>query len=66
MRRSPSGSGQRIVAISDNLDPRHQEVSERLTAHPRSSFQFMPTHASGLDSVEIVFSILYPGKVLEA
>jgi transposase len=52
--------GEQIVAISDNLSTRGtQEVQDWLTAHPRWSFQFTPTHASWLNQIEIVFSILY-------
>jgi transposase len=56
----PILEGQKIVAISDNLSTRGtQEVTGWLTAHPRWSFQFTPTHASWLNQVEIFFSILY-------
>jgi len=55
----PVVDGQQIVAISDNLSTRGtQEVQDWLTAHPRWSFQFTPTHASWLNQVEIFFSIL--------
>ena len=52
--------GQQIVAISDSLSTTGtQEVKDWLTAHPRWSFQFTPTHASWLDQVEIFCSILH-------
>jgi transposase len=55
----PVVADQRIVAITDNLSTRGtQEVNDWLEAHPRWSFQFTPTHASWLNQVEIVFSIL--------
>jgi transposase len=55
----PVLTDQRIVAITDNLSTRGtQEVNDWLEAHPRWSFQFTPTHASWLNQVEIVFSIL--------
>jgi transposase len=55
----PSADGQQIVAITDNLSTRGtQEVTDWLTAHPRWSFQFTPTHASWLNQIEIVFAIL--------
>ncbi|MEO8714476.1 MAG: IS630 family transposase [Acetobacteraceae bacterium] len=51
---------QQIVAVSDNLSTRAtEEVQDWLTAHPRWSFQFTPTHASWLNQIEIFFSILY-------
>lgn len=56
----PVVDDERIVAISDNLSTRGtQEVKDWLEAHPRWSFQFTPTHASWLNQIEIVFSILY-------
>jgi len=55
----PPVAEQRIVAITDNLSTRGtQEVSDWLQTHPRWSFQFTPTHASWLNQIEIVFSIL--------
>jgi transposase len=55
----PMVEGQQIVAITDNLSTRGtQEVKDWLAAHPRWSFQFTPTHASWLNQIEIVFSIL--------
>jgi transposase len=55
----PTVEGQQIVAITDNLSTRGtQEVKDWLTAHPRWSFQFTPVHASWLNQIEIVFSIL--------
>ena len=55
----PVIEGQQIIAITDNLSTRGtQEVTEWLEAHPRWSFQFTPTHASWLNQIEIVFSIL--------
>ena len=55
----PVATGQRIVAITDNLSTRGtQEVQDWLKTHPRWSFQFTPTHASWLNQVEIFFSIL--------
>ena len=56
----PVVAEQKIVAISDNLSTRGtQEVQDWLTAHPRWSFQFTPTHASWLNQIEIFFSILW-------
>jgi len=56
----PVVADQKIVAITDNLSTRKtQEVSDWLDDHPRWSFQFTPTHASWLNQVEIVFSILH-------
>lgn len=58
----PIVAGQQIVAVSDNLSTRGtQEVQDWLTAHPRWSFQFTPTHASWLNQIEIFFSILHRG-----
>jgi transposase len=56
----PVVEGQKIIAITDNLSTRNtQEVRGWLEEHPRWSFQFTPTHASWLNQIEIVFSILY-------
>ncbi|MGH9918160.1 MAG: IS630 family transposase [Nitrososphaerales archaeon] len=56
----PIVKGQKIIAITDNLSTRGtKEVGEWLEDHPRWSFQFTPTHASWLNQIEIVFSILY-------
>jgi DDE superfamily endonuclease/Homeodomain-like domain len=56
----PILEGEQIIAISDNLSTRGtQEVQDWLASHPRWSFQFTPTHASWLNQIEIVFSILY-------
>jgi transposase len=56
----PIVEGEQIIAISDNLSTRGtQEVQDWLASHPRWSFQFTPTHASWLNQIEIVFSILY-------
>src|SRR5664280_167336 len=56
----PVVDDQKIVVVSDNLSTRGtQEVTDWLTAHPRWSFQFTPTHASWLNQIEIFFSILY-------
>jgi hypothetical protein len=47
----PSAEGQQMIAITDNRSTRaSQAVSDWLTAHPRWSFQFSPTHASWLNS----------------
>ena len=55
----PTVDGQQVVAITDNLSTRGtQEVKDWLAAHPRWSFQFTPVHASWLNQIEIVFSIL--------
>ena len=55
----PVVAGQKIVAVTDNLSTRGtQAVQDWLTAHPRWSFQFTPTHASWLNQIEIFFSIL--------
>ncbi len=56
----PVVADEKIVAITDNLSTRGtEEVQQWLTAHPRWSFQFTPTHASWLNQIEIFFSILY-------
>lgn len=56
----PVIDGQQIIAITDNLSTRGtQEVRDWLNAHPRWSFQFTPKHASWLNQIEIVFSILW-------
>ena len=56
----PVVAGQKIVAVTDNLSTRGtQAVQDWLTAHPRWSFQFTPTHASWLNQIEIFFSILH-------
>ncbi|HJW74352.1 MAG TPA: IS630 family transposase [Thermoleophilia bacterium] len=52
-------AGREVIAISDNLSTRTtQEVSDWLADHPRWRFVFTPKHASWLNQVEIVFSIL--------
>ena len=52
-------SGQRVIAILDNLSTHTtEEVNEWLTEHPRWQLVFTPKHASWLNQVEIFFSIL--------
>jgi hypothetical protein len=55
----PALESQEIVAVSDNLSRGTEQVQQWLTDHPRWSFQFTPTHASWLNQVDVVFSILY-------
>jgi transposase len=56
----PVVDGQQIVAVSDNLSTRGtDEVQQWLDEHPRWSFRFTPKHASWLNQIEIVFSIIW-------
>jgi transposase len=51
--------GQQIIAIMDNLSThKSKDVQAWLEAHPRWRFVFTPNHASWLNQVEIVFSIM--------
>jgi transposase len=51
--------GQQIIAIMDNLSTHNsKDVQAWLEAHPRWRFVFTPNHASWLNQVEIVFSIM--------
>lgn len=55
----PPANGQQIVAIMDNLSThKSHDVQTWLRAHPRWRFVFTPNHASWLNQVEIVFSIM--------
>jgi transposase len=52
--------GQQIIAIMDNLSThKSKDVQAWLTAHPRWRFVFTPNHASWLNQIEVVFSIMY-------
>jgi transposase len=52
--------GQQIIAIMDNLSThKSKDVQDWLNAHPRWRFVFTPNHASWLNQIEIVFSIMY-------
>lgn len=52
-------NGRQVIAITDNLSTRTTaEVGHWLAEHPRWRFVFTPKHASWLNQVEIVFSIL--------
>jgi transposase len=56
----PDVEGQQIVAIMDNLSThKSHDVQAWLDAHPRWRFVFTPTHASWLNQVEIVFSVMH-------
>ena len=53
-------AGQQIIAIMDNLSTHtSKDVQAWLRAHPRWRFVFTPTHASWLNQIEIVFSIMH-------
>ena len=55
----PPAKGQQIIAIMDNLSThKSEDVRKWLSAHPRWRFVFTPNHASWLNQVEIVFSIM--------
>jgi transposase len=55
----PPTKGQQVIAIVDNLSThKSADVQAWLDAHPRWRFVFTPTHASWLNQVEIVFSIM--------
>jgi len=55
----PPAKGQQIIAILDSLSThKSADVRDWLSAHPRWRFVFTPTHASWLNQVEIVFSIM--------
>ena len=57
--RATDRGGTKIIAVTDNPSTRGtEEVQQWLAAHPRWSFQYTPTHASWLNQIEIVFSIL--------
>jgi hypothetical protein len=56
----PPAKGQQIIAIMDNLSPHtSKDVKKWLRTHPRWRFVFTPNHASWLNQIEIVFSIMY-------
>jgi transposase len=54
----PHAKGQQVIAIMDNLH-KSKDVKTWLKAHPRWRFVFTPNHASWLNQIEIVFSIMY-------
>ncbi|MCA1681191.1 MAG: IS630 family transposase [Actinobacteria bacterium] len=55
----PPAKGQQIIAIMDNLSThKSKDVQTWLKTHPRWRFVFTPNHASWLNQVEIVFSIM--------
>ena len=52
--------GQQVIAIMDNLSTHtSKDVQTWLQAHPRWRLVFTPTHASWLNQIEIVFSIMH-------
>jgi hypothetical protein len=52
--------GQQIIAIMDNLSTHNsKDVQTWLEAHSRWRFVFTPNHASWLNQIQIVFSIMY-------
>lgn len=54
--------GKAVDAILDHLQVHMTpEVTTWLQKHPRWTFHFAPTHASRLNQIELVFSILTPG-----
>jgi transposase len=56
----PPAKGQQIIAIMDNLSTHTSKDTQKwLKAHPRWRFVFTPNHASWLNQIEIVFSIMY-------
>jgi transposase len=56
----PPAKGQQVIAIMDNLSThKSKDVKTWLKAHPRWRFVFTPNHASWLNQIEIVFSIMY-------
>ncbi len=55
----PPAAGQQIIAIMDNLSThKSKDTKAWLKAHPRWRFVFTPNHASWLNQVECLFSIL--------
>ncbi len=55
----PPAKGQQIIAIMDNLSThKSKDVQAWLRTHPRWHFVFTPNHASWLNQVEIVFSVM--------
>ena len=55
----PPAADRQIIAIMDNLSThKSKELAKWLKAHPRWRFVFTPKHASWLNQVECVFSIL--------
>ena len=55
----PPSRSRQIIAIMDNLSThKSKDVKAWLRAHPHWRFVFTPTHASWLNQVEILFSIM--------
>jgi len=55
----PPAAGRQIIAIMDNLSThKSKETKAWLKTHPRWRFVFTPNHASWLNQVECLFSIL--------
>jgi transposase len=55
----PPAKGRQIIAILDNLSThKSNDVKAWLKAHPHWRFAFTPNHASWLNQVECLFSIL--------
>ncbi len=55
----PPAAGRQIIAIMDNLSThKSKDTKAWLKAHPHWRFVFTPNHASWLNQVECVFSIL--------
>ncbi len=50
--------GKELHVIMDNLNTHKPKHDRWLARHPRVHFHFTPTHASGLNQVEVWFSIL--------
>jgi transposase len=56
----PHAKGQQVIAIMDNLSTdTSKDVKQWLRKHPRWRFVFTPNHASWLNQIKIVFSIMY-------
>lgn len=55
----PTAAGRQVIAIMDNLSThKSKETKAWLKAHPHWRFVFTPNHASWLNQVECLFSIL--------
>jgi len=55
----PTAAGRQVIAIMDNLSThKSKETKAWLRAHPHWRFVFTPNHASWLNQVECLFSIL--------
>ncbi len=56
----PPAAGRQIIAIMDNLSThKSKDTKAWLKAHPHWRFVFTPNHASWLNQVECLFSILH-------